>query len=168
MPTLRHATHELVPPLIDGKSHILVLGSMLSPKSAEAGFYYAHPQNRFWRVLAAVFGQPFPVTIEDKKTLALKNGIALWDVLRSCDILGAADSSIKNAVCNDVRKLLGDYPNITRVFTTGRKAAELLKKYNADVANETITNAVCLPSPSPLNCAAKFDELIQAYSILKQ
>lgn len=168
MPKLRHATHELVPPLVDGNSHTLVLGSMLSPKSAEAGFYYAHPQNRFWRVLAAVFGYPCPATVEDKKTLALKNGIALWDVLHSCDILGASDSSIKNAVCNDVQNLLCDYPNITRVFTTGRKAAELLKKYNADIGNDNIASALCLPSPSPLNCAAKFDELVQAYSVLKQ
>ncbi len=168
MPTFRHATHYAVPPLVDGNSRTLVLGSMLSPKSVEAAFYYAHPQNRFWRILAAVFDSPIPTTTEDKKILALDNGIALWDVIESCDILGASDSSIKNAVCNDIENLLLQFPNITRIFTTGKKAAELLRRYNASHGNKIIADAVCLPSPSPLNCAVKFDELVKAYSALKR
>ena len=166
MPTLRHATHGLVPPLVDKNSHTLVLGTMLSPKSVEAAFYYAHPQNRFWRVLAEVFDSPYPVTVDDKRALAITGGIALWDVIDSCDIVGAADSTIKNVVYNDIVKLLTDYPNITRIFTTGKKAAELLKKYNAEHDNNIISAAICLPSPSPLNCAMKLDRLIEAYKIL--
>lgn len=167
MPTYRHATHNSVPPLIDEFSHTLVLGTMLSVKSEEAGFYYAHPQNRFWRVLSSVCGVPFPETVSDKKFLAKFYGIALWDVIESCDIVGSSDSSIKNVKYNDIINLLNDYPRITRVFTTGKKAAELLKKYNAAYNNRIISNAVALPSPSPLNCATKFDALVEAYSVLK-
>ena len=167
MPDFRHATHNTVPPLVDTLSHTLVLGSMLSVKSAEAKFYYAHPQNRFWRVLSSVFGVPFPKTVNDKKFLAKYYGIALWDVIESCDIVGSSDSSIKNVKYNDIVKLLSDYPRITRVFTTGKKAAELLKKYNADYNNPILLKATALPSPSPLNCATKFDALVEAYSVLK-
>ena len=167
MPTLRHATHATVPPLVNDNCHTLVLGTMLSPKSVEEQFYYAHPQNRFWRTLAEVFAYPYPVSVDEKRKLALDNGIALWDVLQSCDILGAADGTIKNPICNDVVNFLSEHRNITRIFTTGKKAAELLKKYNATHGNHIIANAVCLPSPSPLNCAIKLDELIKSYSVLK-
>ena len=167
MPAVRHATHESVPPLVDEFSHTLVLGTMLSVKSAEAAFYYAHPQNRFWRVLSSVFGVPFPETIKEKTFLARYYGIALWDVVESCDIIGSSDSTIKNVKFNDVVKLLSDYPNITRVFTTGKKAAELLKKYNSEHKNPIIEKAISLPSPSPLNCAVKLDALVEAYSVLK-
>ena len=165
---IRKADHSSVPPLIDGNSDTLVLGSMLSPKSAQARFYYAHPQNRFWRVLAAVFDESTPASITDKKTLALSHRIALWDVIGSCDIVGASDSTIKNVKYNDIIGLLDKYKSITRIFTTGGKAHELLLKYNAEYKNPLIEKSIRLPSTSPQNCRLSFDELLSAYSFLRQ
>ncbi len=167
MSEIRHATHGEVPPLIDRNSKVLVLGSMLSPKSAEAKFYYAHPQNRFWRVISAVFGTPFPENTEERKNLVLAHGIALWDVISDCKICGASDSSIKDVVYNDIAGLLSEYPNIKRVYTTGGKAHELLLKYNKSQSNGIIAAATRLPSTSPLNCAIGIEELVKAYSVLK-
>lgn len=165
--TIRKATHYEVPPLIDENCDKLVLGSMLSPKSAEARFYYAHPQNRFWTVLARVFGAEPSTDTERRKDLALSNGIALWDVAASCDISGAADNTIKNVKYNDIVGLIAEYPKLTRIFTTGGKAHELLMRYNKTAENEIIAHAVRLPSTSPLNCGTSLDKLIAAYSVLR-
>ncbi len=167
MAQLRHVTHDIVPPLIDKNSKVLVMGSILSPKSVENAFYYAHPQNRFWRVLAAVFDSPPPASIPEKTALCLSNGVALWDVIKSCDIVGAADSTVKNAEINDIVGLLSNFPNIKKVFVTGAKAYELLKKYNASINNAILSEAVKLPSPSPLNCATSFETLVSAYSVIR-
>ena len=166
MSELRHATHAEVPPLIDDKCTVLLRGSMLSPKSAQERFYYAHPQNRFWRVLSGVFNRPLPSTNDERAELALSCGVALWDVIYSCDIVGAADSTIKNVVYNDINGLLATHKNITRVFTTGGKAFELLKKYAKTVDNDIISSAKKLPSTSPLNCGTSLSALIDAYSII--
>lgn len=93
--------HEL-PPVFNEQSRVLFLGTIPSPKSREKGFYYAHPQNRFWPVLAAVFGEEIPQTTEERRAFALSHGIALWDVLASCTIRGADDQSIKDPVPNDL------------------------------------------------------------------
>ena len=164
---LRHATHDNVPPIIDENCTVLILGSMLSPKSAQEAFYYAHPQNRFWRVLSAVFGCECPSTNQEKTRLAISHRVALWDVISSCDISGASDSTITNVEFNDISGLLDRYPNITHIFTTGGKAHELLMRYNQKINNSIINNAVRLPSTSPQNCKIKLDELIAAYSIIK-
>lgn len=164
---IRKASHADMPPLIDGNSRTLVLGSMLSPKSAQARFYYAHPQNRFWRVLSAVFGQPVPASIIEQSELALSSGIALWDVISDCDIIGANDNTIANVVYNDIVGLLDAHPNITRVSTTGGKAFELLGKYNKTHDHPIIAQATALPSTSPRNCKMSLDELISTYSVLK-
>lgn len=163
---LRHARHDTVPPLIDENCTVLMLGSMLSPKSAQAEFYYAHPQNRFWRVLAALFCEQCPAEKEARAKLALSHRIALWDVIASCDIFGAADSTISNVVYNDIDGLLKKYTHITRIFTTGGKAHELLMRYNKEIKNPIISAAVRLPSTSPLNCATKIEDLVAAYSII--
>lgn len=166
---LRKAKHADVAPLVNEQCDVLLLGSMLSPKSAEVKFYYAHPQNRFWRVLAAILDSEPCFTTQERATLALSHGIALWDVISECDIIGASDSSIKNVVYNDIDGLLKSHPRITRVFTTGGKAHELLMKYNKTVRNPVISSAIRLPSTSPLNCTTSFDALVKAYSvILKQ
>ncbi len=167
MAELRHANHKDVPPLADGNSRVLVLGSMLSPKSAQERFYYAHPQNRFWRVLAEIFGAKTPQNNDERRRLALENGIALWDVIKSCDIIGASDNTITDVEYNDIAAFLAEHSGITRIFTTGGKAHELLKKYNADKHDPIIAAAVRLPSTSPLNCAARLDDLIDAYTVLK-
>ncbi len=163
----RHAHHDIVPPIVDGNCHTLLLGSILSPKSAEAEFYYAHPQNRFWTVIAAVFDSSPALSRIDRTKLVLDNGIALWDVISSCEIVGASDSTIKNVVYNDIVGLLESYPKISRVFATGGKAFELLKKYNKPIGNEILNRAVRLPSTSPLNCATKTEQLIKAYSAIR-
>lgn len=164
--TVRKARHDEVPPLIDDNCHTLVLGSMLSPKSAEKRFYYAHPQNRFWRVMAAVFDAPMPTDFEQCGRLALDNGIALWDVISSCDIIGARDETIKNVTYCDIDGLLKKYGKITRVFATGGKAFELLTKYNLDAKNEIIADAVRLPSTSTQNRNCTLYMLIEAYGVL--
>ncbi|MCM1367267.1 MAG: DNA-deoxyinosine glycosylase [Roseburia sp.] len=166
--TYRNAKHDEVPPLIDERCDTLVLGSMLSPKSAEQKFYYAHPQNRFWRVLARVFDREPCFDIPSRKELALSNGIALWDVISSCDIIGASDSTIKNVTYNDIAGLLSAYPNINRIFTTGKKSHDLLMRYNKNINHPIIAKAVSLPSTSPLNCGVSLTELVFAYSVLRR
>lgn len=139
--------HELAP-VFDKQSRVLFLGTIPSPKSREKGFYYAHPQNRFWPVLAAVFGEEVPMTTEERRNFALSHGIALWDVLASCTIRGADDQSIKDPVANDLSIIL-NHADIRAIFTTGKKAAALYKKY---CLPQTKREAIELPSTSPANC----------------
>ncbi|NCA67962.1 MAG: DNA-deoxyinosine glycosylase [Clostridia bacterium] len=147
-----------IPPVFDSNSETLILGSIPSPKSRKEGFFYAHPQNRLWRILAEVFEEEVPVTIEQKKTFLFKNRIAMWDVLASCDIEGSADNTIKNAVANDF-SIIFNTANIRQVFTTGNTAAYYYKKLTG---NESVR----LPSPSPLNCAVSFEKLVSEYMVL--
>ena len=108
-----------IAPIYDGKSRILILGSFPSVKSREQGFFYGHPQNRFWRVTAAVFGEPVPMTVPERRAFLLRNGIALWDVIASCEIKGSADASIKNAAVNDLRPILAAAPSGRSSSTAG-------------------------------------------------
>ena len=146
-------------PLYDQNSKVLILGTMPSPKSREQGFYYAHPQNRFWRVLFQLFDNPFSAEREERIKLCLDNGIALWDVIHSCSIEGAADSSIKNAVPNNLSRIL-ETADIKAIFTTGQTAGKLYKKL---IQPDTGIEAIILPSPSGANCAVKADVLLQKY-----
>lgn len=149
----------ILDPVYDERSEVLVLGTMPSPMSREVGFYYGHPQNRFWRVLAALFDEPVPETNEERVDLLLRHHIALWDVLASCDIEGASDASIANAVPNDLSRVLGKAP-IKQVFCTGTTAARLYEKLCEKV---TGVAAVKLPSTSPANAAWSLDRLVEAY-----
>jgi len=152
-------------PVFDGDSTILILGTMPSVASRENGFYYSHPQNRFWQVLSAVFDEPLPYTGEQKKKLVLAHGIALWDVLASCEIDGSEDSSIKKPVANDFTVLLAAAP-IRKVYTTGEKAAALYRKL---CRASTGLDAVPLPSTSPANRGRyPLNTLIEIYSVLRQ
>lgn len=148
--------HEFAP-VFDERSRVLILGTMPSPKSREAGFYYMHPQNRFWKILTEVLGEPFPRTISERRELCLRHNIALWDVLASCEINGASDSSIRNAVPNDIPALLQKCP-ITAVFTTGKKAHELYRRFFPDLISD-----ICLPSPSPANRAVSEEKMLSEY-----
>ncbi len=152
-----------IPPVYDENSKVLVLGSFPSVKSRENNFFYGHSQNRFWRVIAAVFGEKVPESIEEKKTFLLKNGIALWDVIHSCEINGSADSSIKNAVPNDISFLIIE-TGISRIYTNGRKADSLYKKY---LEKQTGIKAVYLPSTSPANAAMSIEKLTEKWSIIR-
>lgn len=152
--------HELAP-VFDEKSRVLILGTMPSPKSREAGFYYMHPQNRFWKTLCAVLSEPLPDSISGRRKLCLKHGIALWDVLASCDICGASDSSIKNAVPNALDEVFQS-AEIRAVFTTGKKAQALYERFFPNGIP-----AVCLPSTSPANRAVSDEMLLEKYAVIK-
>lgn len=149
-------------PVFDEKSRALILGTMPSPKSRENGFYYSHPQNRMWRVLARVLDEGVPESPAQKKDLLVKHGIAMWDVLQSCEIAGASDASIAAPVPNDIGRILRAAP-IRAVFAAGTKAATLYRRY---VEPKTNVPIICLPSTSPANAAASFEALVQAYSII--
>lgn len=158
-----HVTHNF-PPLFAPDSRALILGSIPSPKSREQAFFYGHPQNRFWPVLAAVLGEPAPVTVEDKRALALRHHIAMWDTLASCEIRGASDTSIRNPVANDLNWLIRQTA-VQHVFCTG---ATSFKYYNKLCLPQTGIEAICLPSTSPANAAWNRERLIQAYQVIAQ
>ena len=151
-------------PFYDKDSKVLILGSIPSPKSREQGFYYGHPRNRFWPVLAALFGERIPQTVPERKDFLTRHNIALWDVLASCEIHGAADSSIKDPVPNDMDVIL-KAADIKAVFTTGTTATKLYMKHCYPAYG---ISAIGLPSTSPANCACSYEKLVDAYSqILK-
>ena len=151
-------THE-IQPVFDSHSRVLLLGTMPSPASREQGFYYGHPQNRFWRVLAAIFDEPAPRTIEEKRDMLLRHHIALWDVLASCEIEGASDASIRDAQPNDLARIF-DAADIRAVFATGTKAGELYRKLIEPTLDAPCTT---LPSTSPANAKMKLADLVDAY-----
>ncbi len=153
-----HVIHTFEP-VYDDTSKILILGSFPSVKSREQNFYYGHPQNRFWKVLAGIFGGEVPQSIEEKKIFLLKNHIAVWDVIASCDIVGSSDSSIKNVVGNDMNIILKHAP-VERIFTNGDKAYQLYLKH---YMKEGVLKPEKLPSTSPANAAWKLDRLIETW-----
>ena len=152
-----------IPPYYDSGSRILILGSFPSVKSREVGFFYGHPQNRFWRVISAVFEKDCPSTIAEKKQLLHDCHIAAWDVIESCDITGSGDSTIKNARPNDLRVILDNAP-IERIFTNGAKSNEMYRRY---MRRELGIEAVKLPSTSPANAAYSLERLISQWSIIR-
>ena len=151
------------PPLYDADSEILILGSFPSVKSREQLFFYGHPQNRFWRILASVYGCPIPASIEEKKAFLKANHVALWDVIASCEIVGSSDSSIKNAVANDIRPIL-ENTNVRRIFVNGGTAKKLYDRY---ILKEIGMEAVQLPSTSPANAAWSVECLADAWKKIK-
>ena len=152
-----------IPPVFDAQSRLLILGSFPSVKSREAAFFYGHPQNRFWKVTAAVFDCPVPQSVPEKKAFLLRQHIALWDVIASCEIEGSADSSIRNVVPNDLSVIL-QTADIRRIFVNGKTAEKYYNKYMLSAVG---IKAVCLPSTSPANAAKHMDALIRDWDILK-
>ena len=150
------------PPVYDAESEILILGSFPSVKSREIMFYYGHPQNRFWRVLAAVYNADVPQNIDEKTRFLLKHHIALWDVLASCEITGSADSSSKNAVPNDLSVILSR-ADIRRIYTNGKTSEKYYKRFSEEITGR---GSVCLPSTSPANAAWSLDRLIGAWKVI--
>ncbi len=153
-----HVEHTLQP-IWFSDSEILILGTMPSPKSREKMFYYAHPQNRFWKALAGVFGEPIPTDTHQCVMLLKKHKIALWDVLASCDITGASDASIRNPVPNDIAAIIR-CSYIHKIYTTGTTAYQL---YNKLIKPKIGKEAILLPSPSPANARMSLDVLIAEY-----
>lgn len=152
-----------IPPVWDERSRILILGSFPSVKSREGQFFYHHPRNRFWRVLAAVLGCEVPGTIPEKKAMLLAHGVALWDVIASCEITGSSDSSIRNVVPTDLGRLLADAP-ISAIFCNGGTALRLYQKYQQ---NSTGIPAAGLPSTSPANAAWTLNRLVSVWNVIR-
>lgn len=142
-------------PVYDGDSELLILGTFPSVKSRENHFYYGHPQNRFWKVIAQITGSSVPQTIEEKKRLLLEKHIAIWDVIESCTINGSSDSSIRDVKVNDIRSLI-ERTNISAIYGNGAKACELYDRY---VREHTGMDIVKLPSTSPANAAFSLERL---------
>ena len=151
-----------IPPTYDEHSRILILGSFPSVKSREMGFYYGHPQNRFWRVMAALYGEETPMTVDERRAFLLRNGVAAWDVIASCTITGSSDSSIRDVVANDLRPILRG-SQIHRIFVNGKTAEKMYKRYTLPVLG---IEAVCLPSTSPANAAWSLERLTDAWRSL--
>ena len=147
--------HEL-PPIYNEHSEVLILGSLPSVKSREEKFYYAHPKNRFWKTLSAIFEEEIGNTIEEKKEFLYRNHIALFDVIKSCEIENSSDTSIKNVVPNNLKTIIKQ-SQIKFIFTTGRKAYDLYQKY---CFPKTKIEAIYLPSTSPANCPKNIEKTL--------
>ena len=153
-----------IPPLFNEESETLILGSFPSVKSREAAFFYGHPQNRFWAVVAEIYGCEKPQTVEEKKKLVLENKLAMWDVIESCEIEGSADSTISNVTANDLSVILNN-SKVDRIFVNGKTAEKYYNKYTYP---KTGIKAICLPSTSPANAAWRIERLVEAWKIIKQ
>ena len=150
------------PPLYNKDSRVLILGSFPSVRSREAMFFYGHPQNRFWKVIAALFDEPMPRSIPEKKALILDHGLALWDSIASCEIKGSSDASITDAVPTDLSEIL-ENSAVQRIFCNGTKSFEMYRKYQLP---RTGIEAVKLPSTSPANAACSLEKLIEAWKVI--
>lgn len=152
-----------IKPVYDKNSKVLILGSFPSVKSREQMFFYGHPQNRFWKVLSAVFNVPVPNTVEEKREFLLSSQIAVWDVIASCEIIGSSDNSIKSVIPNDLTEIL-DCADIRRIFVNGKTAEKYYNKYIRNIIGQ---EAVCLPSTSPANATYSLDKLIEKWKEIK-
>lgn len=157
-----HVEH-MIDPVYDKNSKILILGSFPSVKSRQQSFFYGHPQNRFWKVIAGVMGCRVPESIDEKKEMLLSHYVAVWDVIESCDIVGSSDSSIKDVKVNEFNRIL-DNADISKIYANGGKAYELYMKYAIEKTGRDI---IKLPSTSPANAAWNLERLIDAWSIIR-
>ena len=153
-----------IAPVFDKDSKVLILGSFPSVRSREEGFFYGHPQNRFWKVTSQIFGEELPVTIDEKKAFLIRNHIALWDVIGSCEIDGSSDSSIRDVTVNDLSVILGT-ADIRAIFLNGKKAEQYYLKYIFPILKR---DAVCLPSTSPANAAWNLEKLITVWEAISE
>ena len=149
-------------PIFDSNSKILILGSFPSVRSREEMFYYAHPQNRFWKLISALLNSKIPMTKDEKVDLLLNNNIALWDVIKSCDIIGSADSTITNVIPNNIRFII-DKSKIELIVFNGRTSEKYFKRFQNNSIN---VSSICLPSTSPANAAFSFDKLLNEWNVI--
>ena len=147
------------PPVVDENCRILILGSFPSVKSREDGFIYGHPQNRFWRMLAAIFTEEVPADIPAKKAFLLRHHIALWDVIAACEIESSSDASVKNAVPVDIARVM-QIASIERIICNGNLAYKLYQRHLEPL---TGIQAISLPSTSPANAAWSLEKLVSAW-----
>ena len=156
-----HIVHPF-PPLYDSEARILILGSLPSVKSREQMFFYGHPQNRFWPLMAALFNEPVPRGIDEKAALVLRHHIALWDSIYSCDITGSSDSSIRNVTPTDLKPILAG-SRIERIFCNGRTSWNCYHRFQE---KELGLEAILLPSTSPANAAWTMEKLQAAWQVI--
>ena len=157
-----HQEHQFQP-IYNENSRILILGTFPSVKSREHQFYYGHPQNRFWKILEMLYCHAPLTTIEEKKEFLLQHGIAIWDVIESCDIVGSSDSSIKNVVPTDLRVIMNS-ASIEKIYANGAVAAKLYRKYQEPLLKREI---ICLPSTSPANAGYSIERLLECWKICR-
>ena len=161
--TYTHVSHDFEP-VFDENSKVLILGTFPSVKSRENQFYYGHPQNRFWKVIAGLTESEVQQTIEEKKKLLLEHGIAIWDVIESCDIIGSSDSSIKNVVPADIERVVAN-SKIQNIYANGGTAKKLYEKYSQKKTGREI---IGLPSTSPANAAYSLERLLECWQEVKK
>ena len=161
--TYTHVSHDFEP-VFDENSKVLILGTFPSVKSRENQFYYGHPQNRFWKVIAGLTESEVPQTIEEKKKILLEHGIAIWDVIESCDIIGSSDSSIKNVVPADIERVVAN-SKIQNIYANGGTAKKLYEKYSQKKTGREI---IGLPSTSPANAAYSLERLLECWQEVKK
>ena len=153
-----------ISPVFDKDSRILILGSFPSVKSREACFFYGHPQNRFWKLVSVIFGEETPQTVEAKRAFLLRNKIAVWDVIHSCDIEGSSYTSISNVIANDLSIIL-NAAEIKTIYVNGKTAYKYYQKYTLPMTGR---EAVCLPSTSPANAAWNMEKLAEVWKCIKE
>lgn len=152
-------------PISDAHSKVLVLGTMPGVASLEMNQYYGHPRNAFWKLMFAVFEQPFSNDYEERKQMALDNQIAIWDVLQACVREGSLDSAIEQEVPNDFKAFLKAHPNLELIVFNGQKAAKFFNHY---VRLNIPIRQVVLPSTSPANAGVSFEQKLKVWAIIKQ
>lgn len=155
---MEHVVHA-IPPVFDRHSRILILGSFPSVQSRKGQFFYHHPRNRFWAVLSLALGEPQPETVEEKRAFLLRNRLAVWDVIASCEIQGSSDSSIRNVIPNDLNQILKTAP-IERILANGRTAEKLYQRY---CQKQTGRPVLAMPSTSPANAAWSLERLVRVW-----
>ena len=163
MSAAQHLSHGFGP-VYDAHSRVLILGSFPSAASRAQQFYYGHPRNRFWPVLCAVLGEAAPETVEEKRALVLRRGVALWDAIEECDITGSSDASIRNAVPTDLPRVLAA-ADIRAVFVNGAASARVYERWQFP---RTGVPAIRLPSTSPANAAWSLEALIRAWQVVRE
>ena len=151
-----------IPPTYDSRSRILILGSFPSVKSREMQFFYGHPQNRFWKLMAALYQEPIPMTVSERRDFLLRNRIAAWDSIHQCTIIGSSDSSIRDVIPNDLSPIL-ETAAIEQIFCNGRKSWDMYHRYIEPVTDRP---AILLPSTSPANAACTMEKLITAWKVI--
>ena len=152
------------PPISSPDSTLLILGTMPGTKSLELQQYYGHPRNNFWPIIFKIVSEDYTDNYESRKSILLKNNIALWDVLQFCDRIGSLDSAIKNEISNDFDVFFKKHPNIKTIAFNGHKAAALFKKYINTAANYQL---ITLPSTSPANAGKTFDSKLSEWKKIK-
>lgn len=158
-----HVTHT-IKPTYNKESMILILGSFPSVKSRENAYFYGHPQNRFWKVLANIYEDSLPETVKEKKEFLLKHHIAVYDVIQECDIIGSSDSSIENVIPSDILPLIRK-SKIKTIYTNGSLASKLYIKYLYPITN---MKNIPLPSTSPANASYSLEKLVEFWKIIKE